>query len=144
MSSLLRGFNEVSLTVPPTKATLTVTDSAIRFNKGVAAILDYAPYAKVLINSKTKQIAISPAEKNEDSAVKFSRPAEKQTASITVKDPVLHAALLEYLPLPEAPEGEVSFQTIEGTVYPDDKIVIFNVADAVTGTSKRRGRRKAQ
>lgn len=144
MSSLLRGFNEVSLTVPPTKVTMTVTDSAIRFNKGVAAVLDYAPYAKVLINPKTKQIAISPAEKDEDSAVKFSRPAEKQTLSVTVKDPVIHAALLEYLPLPEAPEGEVSFQSIEGAAYPDDKVVIFDVADAVAGTAKRRGRKKAE
>ena len=39
MSSLLHGFEEVQLVKPVCKTVLTVTDSAIRFNKATAEAL---------------------------------------------------------------------------------------------------------
>ena len=43
----------------------------------------------------------------------------------------------------ESPEVEVSYQSVNGTAYPDSKTVIFDVANATAGTMKRRGRKKA-
>jgi len=48
-----------------------------------------------------------------------------------------------YLTLPEAPEGEIAYQSVNGTAYPESKTVIFDVANATAGTMKRRGRKKA-
>ena len=44
----------------------------------------------------------------------------------------------------ESPEGEVSYQSVNGTAYPDSKTVIFVAANATAGTMKRRGRKKAE
>ena len=46
--------------------------------------------------------------------------------------------------LAESPEGEVSYQSVNGTAYPDSKTVIFDAANATAGTMKRRGRKKAE
>ena len=50
MASLLQGFEEVQLVKPVGKTVLTVTDSAIRFNKATAEVLGFPAYVKVLIN----------------------------------------------------------------------------------------------
>ncbi|MCH9276184.1 hypothetical protein JS533_007860 [Bifidobacterium amazonense] len=143
MASLLQGFEEVQLVKPLGKTVLTVTDSAIRFNKATAEALGFPTYAKVLINDRTKQIAVTPATAKSDNAVKFSKPDGKQVASISVKDATVVAAVSKYFTLQEAPEGEIAYESIVGTPYQSDKVVIFSVADATSGTMKRRGRKKA-
>ena len=47
-----------------------------------------------------------------------------------------------YFTLPEAPEGEIAYQSVNGTAYPESKTVIFDVTNATAGTMKRRGRKK--
>ncbi|TPF94285.1 hypothetical protein [Bifidobacterium sp. UTBIF-78] len=143
MASLLQGFEEVQLVKPLGKTVLTVTDTAIRFNKATAEALGFPAYVKVLINGKTRQIAVTPASESADNAIKFSKPEGKQTASVSVKEPVLVEAVKEYLPVGEAPEGEVAYQSVAGAAYPESKTVIFDVANATAGTMKRRGRKKA-
>ena len=125
MASLLQGFEEVQLVKPVGKTVLTVTDSAI------------------LINDKTKQIAVTPTTAKADNAIKFSKPEGKQAASVSVKEATLIEAVKAYFTLPEAPEGEIAYQSVNGTAYPESKTVIFDVANATAGTMKRRGRKKA-
>lgn len=142
MPSLLQGFNEITTVTPSLNIKLTVTDSALRFNKETAKALNYPAYVKVLINDRSKRIAITPCEKGDANAVRFSKEAEKQVLSITVKTPKVLAAVQPYFPLEEAPEGEVSYQSVKGNFYQRENVVIFNVADAVAGVMKHRGRRK--
>ena len=144
MASALQGFEEVRLTKPAGKTVMTVTDSAVKFNKATAIELGYPAYVKVLINEKTRQIAVTPTTAKAENAVKFSKPEGKQTASISVRDTTLVAAIGQYFELAEAPEGEIAFQSVNGTVYPNDKAVIFDAANATAGTMKRRGRKKAE
>ena len=151
MASLLQGFEEVQLVKPVGKTVLTVTDSAIRFNKATAEVLGFPAYVKVLINDKTKQIAVTPTTAKADNAIKFSKPEGKQAASVSVKEATLIEAVKAYFTLPEAPEGEIAYQSVNGTAYqsvngtayPESKTVIFDVANATAGTMKRRGRKKA-
>lgn len=144
MPSLLQGFNEITTVTPSLKIKMTVTDSAIRFNKETAKALNYPAYVKVLINERSKRIAITPCEKGEANAVRFSKEADKQLLSITVKTPKILDAVLPYFPLEEADEGEVSYQAVKGNFYKSENVVIFNVADAVAGTMKHRGRKKGE
>ena len=134
MASLLQGFEEVQLVKPVGKTVMTVTDSVVRFNKATAEVLNFPAQVKILINDKTRQIAVTPTTAKADNAVKFSKGEGKQTTSVSIKDAVLV----------EAPEGEVSFASVNGTAYPEDKTVIFDVANATAGTMKRRGRKKAE
>lgn len=144
MVTPLQGFTEISLSDPVLKPVLTVTDSVLRFNKDTARALGFPAYVKVFINARTKRIAIQPCTKDEPNAVRFSKPEEKQLLSISVKTPkVLNAVLPYFLPLEPAPEGETSYKNVKGTEYAKEQVVIFDVADAVAGSAKHRGRRKA-
>ncbi|KAA8824944.1 hypothetical protein EMO92_07935 [Bifidobacterium reuteri] len=143
MASLLQGFEEVQLVKPAGKTVLTVTDGAIRFNKATAEVLGYPAYAKVLINEKTKQIAVTPATAKADNAVKFSKPEGKQTLSVSLKEATLVDAVKAFFTLPEAPEDEVAYASVNGAAYPESKTVIFDATTATSGTMKRRGRKKA-
>lgn len=112
MASLLQGFEEVQLVKPVGKTVLTVTDSAIRFNKATAEVLGFPAYVKVLINDKTKQIAVTPTTAKADNAIKFSKPEGKQAASVSVKEATLIEAVKAYFTLPETPEGEIAYQSV--------------------------------
>lgn len=143
MASLLQGFEEVRLVKPVGKTVMTVTESAVRFNKATAEVLDSPAYVKVLINSKTKQIAVAPTTAKSENALRFIKSADKKAAAVSLKEATLVEAVKEYFTFADAPEGETAVQTINGTAYPDDKTVIFDVANATAGTMKRRGRKKA-
>ena len=143
MASLLQGFEEVRLVKPIGKIVMTVTGNAVRFNKSTAQALGFPAYVKVLINEKTRQIAITPTTAKADNGVKFSKPEGKQTTSVSIKDKAPLAAIGQFFTLAEAAEGEVAFQSVTGTAYVQDKTVIFNADDAEAGTMKRRGRKKA-
>ena len=112
----LQGFQEVSLAAPVSKSVMTVTDSVVRFNKATAAELGYPAYVHVLVNESAKQIAIQACADKDENTVKFSKPADKQ---------------------------EIDYRSIPGVGQPDDKAIIFTVADAKAGTMKKRGRKKA-
>ena len=60
MASLLQGFKEVQLVKPVGKTVMTVTDSVVRFNKATAEVLNFPAQVKILINDKTRQIAVTP------------------------------------------------------------------------------------
>ena len=114
----LQGFQEVSLAAPVSKSVMTVTDSVVRFNKATAEELGYPAYVHVLVNESAKQIAIQACADKDENTVKFSKPADKQ-------------------------EDEIDYRSIPGVGQPDDKAIIFTVADAKAGTMKKRGRKKA-
>lgn len=95
----LQGFQEVSLTAPISKSVMTVTDSVVRFNKATAAELGYPAYVHVLVNESAKQIAIQACADKDENTVKFSKPADKQTTSISVKAPAVVAAVTAFFEL---------------------------------------------
>ena len=130
MASLLQGFEEVQLVKPVGKTVMTVTDSVVRFNKATAEVLNFPAQVKILINDKTRQIAVTPTTAKADNAVKFSKGEGKQTTSVSIKDAVLVEAISKYFTLAEAPEGEVAFVSVSGAAYPENKTVIFDVANA--------------
>ena len=140
--ALLQGFEEVNLSAPTGKVVMTVTDSAVRFNKATAAALGYPAFVKILINDRTRQIAVQPAAEGTPNAVRFSKPEGKQVASVNIKDAAVRTAIDQYFTLEQAPEGEVAYQSVNGTVYAGDSVVIFNIDDAVSGMMKKRGRKK--
>ncbi|KAB5605372.1 hypothetical protein [Bifidobacterium jacchi] len=142
-SPLLQGFTEIRPSRPIGKSIMTVTPTFVRFNKATAAALGYPAYVKVLVNDRTKQIAVVATSSKSDSSIKFSKPAEKQAASITVHNDALVGTLSAYFTFADVPEGEISYHTLAGEVHVNDKAIIFNIAQSETGIMKRRGRRKA-
>ena len=119
---------------------VTVTESVARFNKATAADLGYPAYVKILINDKTRQIAVQACNAKSANAVKFSKPEGKQTASVNIKEAVVLEALHKYFELPQASEGEVA--SVAGTIHVEEKVIIFDIDAATSGTMKKRGRKK--
>lgn len=131
------------MVAPIGKIVVTITESVVRFNKSTAAALGYPAYVKVLVNEKTKQIALQARSGREGNAVKFSKPEGKQIASVNVKDMAVLDAMKKFFEFPETEDNEIAYHSIVGTAYRDEKVVIFNVSDATPGTMKKRGRKKA-
>ncbi|WP_300767195.1 hypothetical protein [uncultured Bifidobacterium sp.] len=142
----LQGFEEISTEIPTVKMTLTVMDSTLRFNKGTAETLGFPAYVKILANPKTCQIAVQPCTAKESNAVKFSKSEGKQTTSVNLKDKALLDSVKKFFTLDAAPEGEVAYQIVTGSLLPNTpnmKVAVFTASNAVSGTMKRRGRKKA-
>lgn len=140
---MLQGFNEVTLSKPLGKTSMTVTNTTVRFNKATAAALGYPAYVKVLVNEQTKQVALAVCTGRETNALKFSKPEGKQIASVTVKDDAVLAAVQQFFEIGSAPEGEIAYQAVEGVVSAGGRAIVFDAAAATAGTMKQRGRRKA-
>jgi hypothetical protein len=134
----------VAITKSAGKLAMTVMDSRIRFNKATADKLGYPAHVKVLINEKTKQIALQTSTGRDTNAVRFSKPEGKQTSSVTVSNEVLVEAIGRFFTLKPAPEGEVSYQTATGNISEDSKAVIFvfDSASAIADTMNQRWRKK--
>lgn len=139
---ILQGFEEVNITAPITKMTMTVMDTRVRFNEATAIALGYPAYVKVLVNDKTKQVALEVCTGRDANAVKFSKPEGKQTASVSLKDVTLVATIRKFFTLKPAAESEDSYAAVPGRLFPDQHVVVFDAAEAVAGTMKRRGRKK--
>lgn len=121
---------------------MTVTSNSLKFNKATAVELNYAPYIKVLLNAKTRQIAIQPCSEKDPNAIKFSNEESKQTYAISIKVPAIQVEFRRMLPFEDDNGGKLSY-TLNGTLYPDEQVVIYDIGDVKPETEKkRRGRRK--
>lgn len=138
----LQGFHEISLAAPASKAVMTITSAAIRFNKATAAELGYPSHVRVLVNESAKQVAIQACSADEENAIKFSKPADKQTGSVSIKAPAVLVTIYSFFELHNPSEDEIDYRSIQGVSQPDDKAIIFDINDAKAGTMKKRGRRK--
>ena len=81
---ILKGFEVINLKQPKGESVMTVTSNSLKFNKATAVELNYAPYIKVLLNAKTRQIAIQPCSEKDPNAIKFSNEESKQTYAISI------------------------------------------------------------
>lgn len=131
-----------NLKQPKGESVMTVTSNSLKFNKATAVELNYAPYIRVLLNAKTRQIAIQPCSEKDPNAIKFSNEESKQTYAISIKVPAIQVEFRRMLPFEDDNGGKLSY-TLNGTLYPDEQVVIYDIGDVKPETEKkRRGRRK--
>ena len=75
-------------------------------------------------------------------AIKFSHEESKQTYAISIKVPAIQVEFRRMLPFEDDNGGKLSY-TLNGTLYPDEQVVIYDIGDVKPETEKkRRGRRK--
>ena len=139
---ILKGFEVINLKQPKGESVMTVTSNSLKFNKATAVELNYATYIKVLLNAKTRQIAIQPCSEKDPNAIKFSNEESKQTYAISIKVPAIQVEFRRMLPFEDDNGGKLSY-TLNGTLYPDEQVVIYDIGDVKPeAEKKRRGRRK--
>ena len=140
--AILEGFEVINLKQPKGESVMTVTSSSLKFNKATAVELNYAPYIRILVNAKTRQIAIQPCSEKDPNAIKFSNEESKQNYAISIKVPAILLEFRRLVPF-ENEAGEKLTYSLKGTLYPEDQVVIYNIDDVKPEQEKkRRGRRK--
>ena len=140
--AILEGFEVINLKQPKGESVMTVTSSSLKFNKATAVELNYAPYIRIFVNAKTRQIAIQPCSEKDPNAIKFSNEESKQNYAISIKVPAILLEFRRLLPFENAEGGKLTY-TLNGTLYPEDQVVMYNIDDVKPGEEKkRRGRRK--
>lgn len=85
---------------------------------------------------------IQPCSEKDPNAIKFSNEESKQTYAISIKVPAIQVEFRRMLPFEDDNGGKLSY-TLNGTLYPDEQVVIYDIGDVKPETEKkRRGRRK--
>ena len=88
------------------------------------------------------QIALTPAKQEDEDAVLFVVEETGREKQIYVKEPGLLKAIQKLAVLER--NGIKLTQAIKGLVYPEDKVIIYDLGEAVETEVKPRGRRKKE
>lgn len=144
--SVLDGFEAVGEKTTTNKMTMTVMESSVRFSKGVTEALGCPAYVKLLVNDKQKKIAVQACDAKDENAIKFCKTKRSKAAgkasSVTVRTTDMLVAVQKYFTFPPVADDQIAYFAMDGESYPDEKVVIFAVADAAKGVSGKRGPRK--
>ncbi|WP_368095518.1 hypothetical protein [Bifidobacterium adolescentis] len=151
--SVLDGFEAVGEKTTTNKMTMTVMESSVRFSKGVTEALGCPSYVKLLVNDKQKKIAVQACDAKDENAIKFCKTkrskadgvdsdAAGKASSVTVRTTDVLVAVQKYFTFPPVADDQIAYFAMDGESYPDEKVVIFAVADASKGVSGKRGPRK--
>ena len=139
--SVLDGFEAVGEKITTNKMTMTVMESSVRFSKGVTEALGCPAYVKLLVNDKQKKIAVQACDAKDENAIKFCKTkrskadgvdsdAAGKASSVTVRTTDVLVAVQKYFTFPPVADDQIAYFAMNGESYPDEKVVIFAVADA--------------
>ena len=121
---------------------LTISEKSLKLNMTTAKILEMPGWVHFLLNEKRMQIAITPVKQEDEDAVLFAVEETGREKPIYVKEPGLLKAIQKLTVLER--NGIKLTQTIKGLAYPDDKVIIYDLGEAVETEVKPRGRRKKE
>ena len=140
MPSVLEGFKVIPLKVKIDDSYLTITAKSLRLNRATANILGLPKKILFLLNEKRMQIAVSPTKEDDENGVDFTFEEGSREAPIYVKEAAI-LKTIQKLALLEK-DGMNLALTIKGAVYPEEKVVIYDLNEATESVVKPRGRRK--
>ena len=139
---LLDGFKLIELKVKAEDSILTITGRNLRFNRGTARNLGLPPKVRFYINDKVLQIAVAPTVNDDEDGVDFTFEEGKREMPIYVKDPVVMEAVKKLAVLEK--DGQAFQLTVNGTVYLEEQVIIFDLTEAMESIVKPRGKKKAE
>lgn len=139
--ALLDGFKLIELKEKIEESTLTISAKALRFNRGTARDLGRPEKVRFLVNEKLLQLAVIPAQDNDEDGVDFSYDENSREVPISVKEPAVLNAVKKLAVLEK--DGQTVQLVLKGNVYLEERAVIYDLTEAETVAVKPRGRRKA-
>ena len=137
---LLDGFKLIELTDKIEDCYLTITSRSLKFNRACARTLGLPDKIHLFINDRRLQIAITPADKDDEDGVDFTYDEQSRDYPILVKEPKVLKAVQDLTVLEK--EGVNLSLTIKGVAYIDEKVIIFDFGEAVESEVKPRGKKK--
>lgn len=140
--ALLDGFKLVELNEKAEESRMTIGTRSLKFNRGTARNLGLPDWIHFFINDKRLQVAITPAKKDDEDAVAFAFKEGTREMPIIVKEPAVLKAVKQLTVLEK--EGMDIQLTINGTVYMEEKTIIYDLTEATEEIVKLRKRRKRE
>ena len=140
--ALLDGFKLIELKEKIEESTLTISAKALRFNRGTARDLGRPEKVRFLVNEKLLQLAVIPAQDNDEDGVDFSYDENSREAPISVKELAVLNAVKKLAVLEK--DGQAVQLVLKGNVYLEERTVIYDLTEAETVAIKPRGRRRAR
>ena len=139
---LLDGFKLIELKPKAEESILTITDKKLKFNRGTARNLGLPQKVRFFKNDKVLQIAIAPAEADDEAGVDFTFEEGKRELPIVVKEPAVIEDVKKLAVLEK--DGQPLQLTVKGAVYLEERIIIFDLTEAKESVMKPRGRQKTK
>ena len=139
---LLDGFKVIPLKEKFDDSYLTISEKSLKLNRATAKALGSPKTVVFLLNEKKIQIALTPADINDENAVDFTYDEEGREKPIYVKEPAILKAIQKMTKLEKG--GVKLTLTIKGLFYPEDKVIIYALSEAIEEVVKPRGRRKKE
>jgi hypothetical protein len=140
--ALLDGFKVIPLKEKIEDSYLTITARSLKFNRSTAKVLGLPKAVHLLINEKRMQIAIAPTKEDDEDGVDFTFEEEGKEKPIYVKEQMILKEIKRLAVLER--DGMNLSLTIKGTVYPDEKVIIYDLNEAEETVMKPRGRKKRE
>ena len=140
--ALLDGFKVIPLQEKVEDTYLTITNNSLKFNRASARTLGLPGRILLLTNDKRIQIAITPAKPDDEDGVDFSFEEGSREKSICVKEPMIIKNIKKLIGTEE--KGRNLEFKIKGVAYPEEKVIIFDMGEAVATPVKTRGRRSTK
>lgn len=137
---LLDGFKVIQLKEKFDDSYLTISEKSLKLNRATAQTLDFPKQVIFLLNEKKMQIALMPAKSGDENAVDFSIDETRREKPIYVKEPAILKAIHKMTTLER--NGTKLTLTIKGLYYPDDRVFLYALSEAIEEAVKPRGRRK--
>ena len=123
---MLENFKVLEVIKSVEPACVIIDDKHLRFTKPVVSLLDFAPFAKILMDDQGKRIAIQVARGNEANTINFSKSKDEQKSSVIFQNAVM-VSLIRGI-MPDWKPGEK--YSIVGQFSKEDKAVIFDLKTA--------------
>ena len=136
--ALLDGFEVIPLKEKIEDVYLTITAKSLKFTRSNARAFELPKYIRILLHAESRQIAIIPVAEGTENSVPFTFEETKREQPIQVKEPAILKAIHRIAALER--DGQNLSLKIKGTVYPKDKVIIYDLNDAVETVLKPRGR----
>lgn len=137
--ALLDGFKVIELKEKVEESILTVSAKALKFNRGTARDLGRPAKVRLMVNEKLLQLAVVPTQDFDEDGVDFSYDENSREMPISVKEPAVMKAVKKMAVLEK--EGQAIQLAIKGTVYLEERTIIYDFTEAETSIVKPRGRR---
>lgn len=137
--ALLDGFKVIELKEKVEESTLTISAKALKFNRGTARDLGRPAKVRLLVNEKLLQLAVVPTQDYDEDGVDFSFDENSREMPISVKEPAVMNAVKKMAVLEK--EGQAIQLSIKGTVYLEERTIIYDFTEAETAVIKPRAKR---
>lgn len=122
---MLENFKVIDIHKACGDSTVSFGEKMIKFNKATPTEMHCPPFARLLINADTRQLAVQACDESDANALKFSKPDGQQYAISIYNRPALEIVrrIMGWSP-------DTSYRC-RGAYFPDSKAMIYDLKKAV-------------